>query len=168
MGCCHQNPSPYSKVGASDAGFSDTRQHITAMSPPSLFPAPHIVELGLSANLAVPPVPAVPGVRASPPMHPTVQPNGHVCATYITVTGSPNFKLKLERSSLNVWLAWALAVGGPLLWGANHPEVPERESPWIFNCHATVIGDRDSEKVPGARQTTGGVSKLACLESRCR
>jgi len=104
----------------------------------------------------------------APPMHPTVQPNGHVCAAYITVTSSPNFKPKLGRSSLNVWLAWALAVGGLPLWGANHPEVPERESPWIVNRHATVIGDRDSDKEPGFRQTTGGVSKPACLESRCR
>jgi len=39
-----------------------TRQHMTAMSPPSLFLAPHIVEPGPSANLAGLPLAGVPGV----------------------------------------------------------------------------------------------------------
>jgi len=39
-----------------------TRQHMTAMGPPSLFLAPHIVEPGPIANLAGLPLAGVPGV----------------------------------------------------------------------------------------------------------
>ena len=53
------------------------------------------------------------GIRASPPMEPTIQPNRHVCSTCIAGTGSQNVKPKLRRSRLNVSLAWALRVGGP-------------------------------------------------------
>jgi len=34
-------------------------------------------------------------LRASPPMEPTVQPNGHVCTTCGAVTGSPSAERKL-------------------------------------------------------------------------
>jgi len=52
------------------------------------------------------------GVRASPPMEPTVQPNGHVCTTCGAVTGSPNAEPKLSRSRLKLGLAsTSLAVG---------------------------------------------------------
>ena len=51
-------------------------------------------------------------LRASPPMEPTVQPNGHVCATCGAVTGSPNAEPVLSRSRLKLGLAWtSLAVG---------------------------------------------------------
>ena len=51
-------------------------------------------------------------IRASPPMEPTVQPNGHVCATCGAVTGSPNAEPILSRSRLKLGLAWtSLAVG---------------------------------------------------------
>jgi len=76
--------------------------------------------------------------RAPAPKEPTVQHIGHVCATCIADTGSSNAKPKLGRSRLNVWLAWALSVGGPLLWLANYPKVPDKESPWMADRHATV------------------------------
>ena len=109
-------------------------------------------------------------------MEPTVQPYGHVCATCMAGTGSPNGKPKLRRTRLNVWLAWALSVGGPLLWRANYPKVHDRESPWMDNCHATVsaprfthfIGARGSDKEPGVGQSSAGVFKPACLEPHCR
>jgi len=51
-------------------------------------------------------------LRASPPMEPTVQPNGHVCTTCGAVTGSPNAEPKLRRSRLKLGLSWtSLAVG---------------------------------------------------------
>jgi len=52
------------------------------------------------------------GMRASPPMEPTVQPNGHVCTTCGAVTGSPNAEQKLSRSRLKLGLvSTSLAVG---------------------------------------------------------
>jgi len=77
-------------------------------------------------------------LRASPPMGPTVQPNGYVCATCIAGIGSANGKPRLRRSRLNVWLAWALSVGGPLSWWANYPKVPDKESPWMADRHPTL------------------------------
>ena len=51
-------------------------------------------------------------LTASPPMEPTVQPNGHVCATCGAVTGSPNAEPILSRSRLKLGLVWtSLAVG---------------------------------------------------------
>ena len=107
-------------------------------------------------------------------MEPTVQPNSHLCATCIAFIGYPNGKPELRRSRLNIWLVWALSVGEPLMWRANYPKVPDRDSPRMADRHATVraprvtyfIGDRGSDKEPGVGQTTGGVSKPVCLESR--
>lgn len=82
------------------------------------------------------------GLRASPPMEPILAPNGHVCATCITFSGSPNVKPKLRGSCLNIWLAWALPAGGPLSWLANHPKVQERESSLFEDRHRTVCSAR--------------------------
>jgi len=67
--------------------------------------------------------------RASPPMEPTVQPNGHVCTTCGAVTGSPNAELKLRRSRLKLGLvSTSLAVG--LFCGTPvFPQMHYRESP---------------------------------------
>jgi len=43
--------------------------------------------------------------RASPPMQPTVQPNGHMCARCGAVTGSPKAEPNLSRSRLKLGLA---------------------------------------------------------------
>jgi len=68
-------------------------------------------------------------LRASPPMEPTVQPNGHVCTTCGAVTGSPNAELKLRRSRLKLGLvSTSLAVG--LFCGTPvFPQMHYRESP---------------------------------------
>ena len=51
-------------------------------------------------------------LRASPPMEPTVQPNGHVGAACDAVNGSPKEERKLSRSRLKLGLAsTSLAVG---------------------------------------------------------
>jgi len=68
-------------------------------------------------------------MRASPPMEPTVQPNGHVCTTCGAVTGSPNAEPKPSKSRLKLGLAsTSLAVG--LFCGAPvFPQTHYRESP---------------------------------------
>jgi len=71
-------------------------------------------------------------------MEPTVQPNRNVCAMCIAGTASPNEKPNLRMSRPNVRLAWALSVGGPLLWRANYPKVPDGESSRMADRHATV------------------------------
>jgi len=69
------------------------------------------------------------GLRASLPMEPSVQPNGHVCTTCGAVTGSPNAELKLSRSRLKLGLvSTSLAVG--LFCGTPvFPQMHYRESP---------------------------------------
>jgi len=54
-------------------------------------------------------------MRASPPMEPTVQPNGHVCATCGAVTGSPK-AAKTKQITSQTWARLDVSGGGPLLW----------------------------------------------------
>ena len=60
-------------------------------------------------------------MRASPPMEPTVQPNGHVCTTCGAVTGSPNAEPKLSRSRLKLGLVSTSLAVGLFLWQASIP-----------------------------------------------
>jgi len=52
------------------------------------------------------------------------------------VAGYRNQRLPARQSFF--WLAWALSVGGPLLWRANYPKVPDKESPSMADRYATV------------------------------
>jgi len=118
----------------------------------------------------------VPPLRASPPMEPTVQPNGHVWTTCGAVTGSPNAEPKLSRSRLKLGLVLtSLAVG--LFCGTPvFPSMHYRESTRLPDRLATVckprvtlsIGFRGPNREPGVGPTTRGVSKQACLEWCCR
>jgi len=66
---------------------------------------------------------STPQGRAPLQMEPTVQPNGHVCATWGAVTGAPNAEPKLSRARLKLGLAsTSLAV--------SH-----------FWCHASIPTD---------------------------
>jgi len=68
-------------------------------------------------------------VRASPPMEPTVQRNGHVCATCGAVTGSPNEEPKLSRSRLKLGLASSSLAVGLFCGSPVFPQMHYRESP---------------------------------------
>jgi len=109
-------------------------------------------------------------------MEPTVQPNGEVCATYGSVTGSPKAEPKLDRSRLKHGLAsTSLAVG--LFCGTPvFPQMHYREPPGLPDRLATVckpqvtlsIGLRGPNREPVVGKTIRSVSKQACLEWRCR
>jgi len=118
----------------------------------------------------------LPPLRASPPMKPTVQPNGHVCTTCGAVTGSPNAEPKLSRSRLKLGLvSTSLAVGlfcGTPVFSQTYCtqflRLPDRLAT-VCKPRVTIsIGFRGPNRKPEVGQTTRGVSKQACLEWRCR